>query len=63
MKKLLPIKMILILTITMIVMIMSSCMFKEGKYVQDNIVEEVAEGLVDTKFGLDLDFSPSSPEK
>lgn len=47
----------------MIIFLTSSCMFKDGKYVQDNIVEEVAEELADAKFGLDLDFSPLSPEK
>ena len=55
MKKILPITMILIMT--------ASCMFKEGKYVQDNMVEEVAEEVLDAKTGIDLDFSPSSKEK
>lgn len=40
----------------------SSCMFKDGKYVDDNIFEEVAESILESKTGLDLDFTPSSQE-
>lgn len=32
------------------------------KYPQDNIVEEVAEEVVKAKTGLDIDFSPQTPE-
>lgn len=55
MKKLLP--------LLVIIMMMASCMFKEGKYVHDNPVEEIGEAALDSKTGLDLDFTPSSKEK
>ena len=29
----------------------------------DNIVEEVAEKVIDSETGIDIDLSPSSPEK
>lgn len=37
-------------------------MFRNGHYAQDNIVEEIAEEIVESKTGLDLDFSPDTPE-
>ena len=39
------------------------CMWKDGEYVPDNPVEEIAEGIVDYKLGVDIDFTPGSPEK
>ncbi len=33
------------------------------KYPQDNFLEEIAEQIVKQETGLDLDFSPATPEK
>jgi len=33
------------------------------KYPQDNIVEEIAEGVIRAETGLDIDLSPMTPEK
>lgn len=32
------------------------------KYPQDNVVEEIVEEMIEQKTGLDLDFSPLTPE-
>ncbi len=37
-------------------------MIKDGKYIDDNPVEEIAEGVLGAKTGVNLDFTPSSPE-
>ena len=55
-KNKLPIMMIIIMTA-------SGCMIKDGKYVSDNPVEEIAEAVLDSKTGLDIDFTPGTPEK
>ena len=43
-------------------LILSGCMVKDGKYIDDNPVEEIAEAVLDAKTGLDLDFTPASKE-
>lgn len=55
-KKLLPIIMI-------ITLISGGCMFKNGKYIHDNPIEEIGEAALDAKTGVSLDFTPSTPEK
>jgi len=40
----------------------SSCTWLEKNYPQDNIVEEIAEEVLDVETGIDIDFSPSTPE-
>jgi hypothetical protein len=32
-------------------------------YPQDNIIEEIAEAALKDKTGIDVDFSPETPEK
>lgn len=32
-------------------------------YKPDNIVEEIAEEIIEAKTGMDIDLSPGSPEK
>lgn len=41
---------------------LSQCSFIK-KYPQDNVIEEYLEDLLESKTGLDLDFSPATPEK
>lgn len=41
---------------------LSACMVKDGKYVADNAVEEIAEQVVKSETGLDLDFTPATKE-
>lgn len=33
------------------------------KYPQDNIIEEIAEDVLKHETGIDVDFSPGTPEK
>lgn len=42
-------------------MFLTSCSILK-KYPQDNIVEEIAEEVIEMKTGLDIDLSPFSPE-
>lgn len=37
-------------------------MFKDNHYVDDNIVEEIGEAALKGYTGIDVDFTPSSPE-
>jgi hypothetical protein len=43
-------------------LLFSGCVFKDGKYVQDNPVEEIAEAVIDAGLGVDFDLTPGSPE-
>ena len=43
--------------------ILSGCMIKHGKYVDDNPIEEIIEQAIKSETGLDLDLTPRSPEK
>ena len=40
-----------------------SPMFQKGKYVHDNPVEEKLEETIKEATGMDIDLTPSSPEK
>lgn len=45
----------------LLLLVLSSCtLFKD--YPQDNIVEEIAEEVIEAKTGLDIDLSPGTPE-
>lgn len=46
-----------------LLIIFTSCMFKDGHYIDDNPVEEIAEAALQGYTGIDVDFTPSSPEK
>jgi len=41
----------------------TGCLFKNGAYVPDNIVEEIAEELIEAQLDIDIDLSPFSPEE
>lgn len=43
-------------------LLLSGCMVKNGQYIDDNPVEEIAEGIVHQQLGVDIDVTPSSPE-
>lgn len=47
--------------LAIIIPLMSGCTFIKH-YPQDNFVEEIAEQIVQQETGLDLDFSPPTPE-
>jgi hypothetical protein len=38
-------------------------MFKDGHYIDDNPVEEIAEAVLKDYTGIDVDFTPSSEER
>lgn len=49
-------------------MILASCCINVGcsylkHYPQDNIIEEIAEDVLQHETGIDIDFTPYSPEK
>lgn len=46
-----------------ILALLASCMFKDGRYVDDNFIEEAGEAALQGYLGVDVDFTPSSPEK
>lgn len=46
-----------------LLLFLSSCMIKNGKYIPDNPIEEIAEAVLDAKTGINLDFTPSTPER
>ena len=41
---------------------LSSCMVKDGQYIPDNPVEEIGEAALKGYTGIDLDFTPGTPE-
>ena len=43
-------------------LLLSSCVFHNHHYIQDNPLEEVAEGILRRYSGVDVDFSPMTPE-
>lgn len=43
--------------------LLSSCMFKNGDYQDDNLIEELGEAALNACTGIDVDFTPSSEEK
>ncbi len=42
---------------------LSGCTWWEKHYRHDNIVEEIIEDIIEQKTGLDLDLTPTTPEK
>ena len=48
--------------ISIFIVTLSSCMFKNGEYINDNPVEEIAEGIIHQQLGVDVDLTPGSPE-
>lgn len=44
------------------ILLLSSCMIKNGHYIDDNPVEEIAEAVIKVETGINIDFTPSSPE-
>lgn len=56
---------LLLLVSAFIISIVMSCSTVKGflnNYPDDNIIEELAEGVLDNQTGIDLDFTPWSPE-
>ena len=47
----------------LLLLILSGCMFKDGHYIDDNPVEEIAEGIIDSQLHVNIDLTPSTPEK
>ena len=45
-----------------LLLLLSGCMFKNGEYIADNPVEEIAEGIIHQQLGVDVDLTPGSPE-
>ena len=45
-------------------LVLTSCglVYKDGKYVSDNPVEEIAEEIIHAETGLNLDVTPGTPE-
>jgi len=50
---------LIIVAIAIIIGVASS---KIGKLEEDNVIEEIAEEIVESQTGLDLDFTPASRE-
>ena len=46
-----------------LLLFLSSCMWHDGHYISDNPIEEIGEGILQHETGIDLDFSPGTPEK
>lgn len=48
-----------------LLLMLSSCNFvmKDGKYVDDNPVEEITEAVIQHETGVNVDLTPWSPEK
>jgi len=53
----------IIISLTVLAGAVVGCNWKVWKnYPQDNIVEEIIEEVIESKTGLDIDLSPSTPE-
>jgi hypothetical protein len=46
----------------LLMLTLSSCMFKNGEYISDNPVEEFAEDVIEAETGASVDLTPSSVE-
>lgn len=46
-----------------LLILLSSCMFKEGHYINDNPIEEIGEAALQGYTGANIDFTPYSPER
>jgi hypothetical protein len=42
---------------------LTGCMWKDGRYIPDNPIEEISEDILKHETGIDIDFTPSTPEK
>lgn len=40
----------------------TGCAFKDGKYVPDNPLEEIAESVIEKETGINIDLTPKTPE-
>ena len=47
----------------LLLLYLSSCMIRDGHYIPDNPIEEIGEGILKRETGVDLDFTPATPEK
>ena len=50
-----------------LLIILSGCavkdwMFKDGHYIPDNPIEEIGEAILEAKTGVNIDFTPGTPE-
>lgn len=54
---------LVICAVALAVHILMSCQYMPGFLQnQDNIVEEIVESVIEDQTGVDIDFTPSSPE-
>lgn len=46
-----------------LLLLLSGCMFKDGHYIPDNPIEEIAEDVIAAELHVNIDLTPGTPER